>query len=179
MISMPLYRSCTIALLFLGVHSGSASRAQVILPDQGDIRMPTNNRSMIIKVDPQTVGSTQFMVGMEIVPPGAYFPTHKHPDQEEIVFVHKGTLTVSLRNAAPKQAVAGSIVFIPKDTWVAVENKSADPATFIFAFPRVGIEKFLRAARPRAGESPPITDEQRATIRKQFEKEIVIHPQAR
>src|SRR5689334_20796588 len=95
---------------------GLPARAQVIGPDAGEARMVGGVRPLLLKVDPQTVGSKQFVAGMEIVPPGAPLPTHKHPDYEEILFIHKGTLTVTIAEGSPQEASAGSIVFIPKDT---------------------------------------------------------------
>jgi len=32
---------------------------------------------LVLKVDPQTLSATQFVVGMETTPPGATVPTHR------------------------------------------------------------------------------------------------------
>ena len=149
------------------------ARGQVIGPDAGEARMVGGVRPLWLKVDPQTVGSNQFVAGMEIVPPGAPFPTHKHPDYEEILFIHKGTLTVTIADGSPQEASAGSIVFIPKDTWVGVANKGSESATFIFIFPQTGFEDYLRRVAPKAGE-PMLSPEQIAAIRREHHHNIVV-----
>jgi quercetin dioxygenase-like cupin family protein len=149
--------------------------AQVISPDEGDVRLASGGRPVTLKVDPQTVGASQFVVGMETVPPGVPFPTHKHPNQGEILFVHKGTMTVTLGAAQPKEAVAGSVVFIPKGTCVGMANRGSEPATFVFIFPQTGIEDFFRRAMPKAGEASR-TPEERATARRDHQHNMVIGP---
>jgi quercetin dioxygenase-like cupin family protein len=126
---------------------------------------------MILKIDPKTVGASQFVVGIEIVPAGAPFPAHRHPNQEEILFVHKGTLTVAVGDAPAREAVAGSLVFIPKNTCVRVQNKGSESATFVFAFPQTGMEQFFNRVRPTGGTPQP-TPEERAAIRREHRHEI-------
>ena len=91
----------TVLIVVLSFWLYGVAEAQVVLPDEGETRLASDSRTFILKVDPQTVGATQFVVGVETVPPGAPFPTHKHPNQEEILFVHTGTLTVVLGDAPP------------------------------------------------------------------------------
>jgi hypothetical protein len=70
-------------------HSGASAgeRQRSARSSEGETRLASDSRTLILKVDPQTVGATQFVVGVETVPPGAPFPTHKHPNQEEILMV--------------------------------------------------------------------------------------------
>jgi quercetin dioxygenase-like cupin family protein len=99
-----------VSLCVMLFTAGQLARAQVIGPDAGEARMVGGVRPLLLKVDRQTVGSKQFVAGMETVPPGAPFPTHKHPEYEEILFVHKGTLTITLAEGPPQEASAGSII---------------------------------------------------------------------
>jgi len=69
--------------------------------------------------------------------------------------------TVTLGEDPPQEA--GAVVFIPKDTWIGGANRGAEPATFVFIFPQMGIEDVFRRYSPKVGEPTP-TPEERATI---------------
>jgi quercetin dioxygenase-like cupin family protein len=163
----------TVLTVVLSLWMYGMAAAQVILPDTGETRLASDGRTLILKVDPQTVGATQFVVGVETVPPGAPFPTHKHPNQEELLFVHTGTLTVTLGDAPPREARAG--VFIPQDTWIGGANRGAEPATFVFIFPQTGIADLFRRYSPKVGE-PSLTPEERAIILHDHAQDIVFKP---
>jgi mannose-6-phosphate isomerase-like protein (cupin superfamily) len=68
---------------------------------------------MWIKVDPQTLGSRTLTVGMEDMPPGDSIGVHKHMQEDEVVFVHRGQVDVTLGDTIVR-AEAGGTVFIPR-----------------------------------------------------------------
>jgi quercetin dioxygenase-like cupin family protein len=110
-----------------------------------------------IKVDPQTLGSRTLTVGMEDMPPGDSIGVHKHLQEDEVVFVHRGELEVTLGDST-LQAKAGGTVFIPRGTWIGFRVKGTDTATIVFAFNAPGFEKCLRLLSAPAGTafvSPP------------------------
>ena len=76
-------RATVIALILSQGVCGIAS-AQVILPDEGEARLARFGRILTLKIDPKTVGATQFVVGMATMPPGAVLPVHPPPNQEEV-----------------------------------------------------------------------------------------------
>jgi len=76
-------RATVIALILSQGVCGIAS-AQVILPDEGEARLARFGRILTLKIDPKTVGATQFVVGMATIPPGSVLPVHPPPNQEEV-----------------------------------------------------------------------------------------------
>jgi quercetin dioxygenase-like cupin family protein len=96
-----------------------------------------------IKVDPQTLGSRSFTVGMEDIPPGDSIGIHKHLQEDEIVFVHRGAVEVTLGDST-HSAQAGGLVFIPRGTWIGFHTIGTDTATIVFLFNTPGFEKCLR-----------------------------------
>jgi quercetin dioxygenase-like cupin family protein len=165
----------TVLTVVLSLWLSGVAAAQVILTDEGEPRLASDSRTLMLKVDPQTVGATQFVVGIETVPPGAPSRIHKHPNQEEILFIHAGTLTVTLGDAPPKEAGAGAVVFIPKDTWIGGANRGSEPATLVFIFPQTGIADLFRRYSPKVGE-PTLTPEERVTILRDHAHDIVFKP---
>ena len=113
-----------------------------------------------IKVDPQTLGSQTLTVGMEDMPPGDSIGVHKHLQEDEVVFVHRGKVEVTLGDSTT-QAEAGGTVFIPRGTWIGFRVMGTDTATIVFAFNAPGFEKCLRLLSAPTGTtfvSPPAQD---------------------
>jgi oxalate decarboxylase/phosphoglucose isomerase-like protein (cupin superfamily) len=113
--------------------------------------MMRGTRPLYIVADSATVGSRTLTAGYEEVPPGDSGRVHMHLAEEELIFVHRGTLDVLL-NDATHRATAGATVFIPRRTWVTFRTVGADTAGFFFVFSRPGFEKCLRALSSRLGE---------------------------
>jgi oxalate decarboxylase/phosphoglucose isomerase-like protein (cupin superfamily) len=58
--------------------------------------MLLGDKPLIFKVDPLSTGSDALIVGTEEMPPGNKIPTHKHLHEDEVIFVHKGAVRVTL-----------------------------------------------------------------------------------
>ena len=76
--------------------SAAFGRPAVLARNEGEARMLQGRKPMWIKVDPQTLGSRTLTVGMEDMPPGDSIGVHKHLQEDEIVFVHRGEVEVTL-----------------------------------------------------------------------------------
>jgi quercetin dioxygenase-like cupin family protein len=118
-------------------------RPAVLARNEGEARMLQGRKPMWIKVDPQTLGSRTLTVGMEDMPPGDSIGVHKHLQEDEVVFVHRGEVKVTLGDSL-FQAAAGATVFIPRGTWIGFRVEGTDTATIVFAFNVPGFEKCLR-----------------------------------
>jgi len=139
----------------------------VFQADEGDRWMLLGDKPLIFKVDPATTGSKSFVVGTEEMPPGNRIPTHKHLQEDEVIFVHKGTVRISLAGHQ-YDAGMGATVFIPHGNWIGVENASSEPAMILFFFNKPAFEQCLRAISSRLGENftmPP--PESMAKVRKE------------
>jgi mannose-6-phosphate isomerase-like protein (cupin superfamily) len=118
-------------------------RPSVLARNEGEARLLQGRKPIWIKVDPQTLGSRTLTVGMEDIPPGDSIGVHKHLQEDEVVFIHRGEVDVTLGDSILR-AKAGAIVFIPRDTWIGFRVRGADTATIVFAFNTPGFEKCLR-----------------------------------
>lgn len=123
----------------------------VFQADEGDRWMLLGVKPLIFKVDPITTGSDTLVVGTEEMPPGNKIPTHKHLYEDEVIFVHKGTVRVTLAGRQ-YDAGTGATVFIPHGNWIGVENASSEPAMILFFFNKPAFEQCLRAVSSRLGE---------------------------
>ncbi len=124
-------------------QSTGFGRPAVLARNDGEARMLQGRKPIWIKVDPQTVGSRTLTVGTEDMPPGDSIGVHKHLQEDEVVFVHRGEVEVTLGDSIVR-AVAGATVFIPRGTWIGFRVRGPDTATIVFAFNAPGFEKCLR-----------------------------------
>lgn len=122
----------------------------VLARGEGEARMLQGRKPIWIKVDPQTLGSRTLTVGMEDLPPGDSIGVHKHLQEDEVVFVHRGEVEVTLGDSI-RRATAGATVFIPRGTWIGFRTKGADTATIVFVFNTPGFEQCLRLLSAPAG----------------------------
>jgi quercetin dioxygenase-like cupin family protein len=114
--------------------------------------MLLGDKPLIFKVDPLSTGSNALVVGTEEMPPGNKIPTHKHLHEDEVIFVHKGTVRVTLAGRE-YDAGTGATVFIPHGNWIGVANVSSEPAMILFFFNKPAFEQCLRAMSSRPGET--------------------------
>jgi oxalate decarboxylase/phosphoglucose isomerase-like protein (cupin superfamily) len=76
--------------------------------------------------------------------PGEGPPLHRHPTEDEVLYVLQGRLRVKLK-ATIEEAPAGSFVFIPRGVPHTWQNAGEDPARILifFAPASAGMEQFF------------------------------------
>jgi len=175
-------RSAALAMILLSATGGLLSSAQsgishstsepvssakplMLEKSEGEARIrrprpkPSPTSQFMLKVDPRTNGSQHFIVGTEDIAPGASIPIHKHPTEDELVFIHSGRAHVWL-GEEERDLHAGGIVFIPANTWIGMKNISEGPVSVTFVFSAPGFEEFQRCISVPAGTTPtPMTEE--------------------
>ncbi len=122
---------------------------------------PGSIPEFIIKIDKKNGGAEDFVAVTEILKPGAIIPFHMHHNAEEILILEEGGATVTVGD---KRALAGpgSIVFIPRETWISVSNTANHLIPLYALFSRPGFEDYLRARSVHLGEPvTPLTSEER------------------
>jgi mannose-6-phosphate isomerase-like protein (cupin superfamily) len=148
-----------LTVAVLGTNCGSPKQATsvsfgrptVFRRGEGEQRLMRGSRPLFIVADSATVGSRTLVAGYEDVPPGDSGRTHQHLQEDEIIFVHRGQLDVTMGDSTYR-AAAGATVFIPRGTWIGFRTAGADTAGFFFVFNRPAFEKCLRALSARPGE---------------------------
>jgi len=136
-------------------HSGNpsydAARPVILARGEGEHRLMQGRRPVYILVDSVTAGSSTIVAGLSDMVPGDSIPVRKHLSEEEILFVHRGTVDVALGERT-RQVSSGAAVFVPRGTWVGVRVVGTDTATVLFVFNAPGYEKCLRAQSSRPGD---------------------------
>ena len=95
-----------------------------------------------IKVDPQHTGGS-VVVGTETLLPGAEIPMHRHLQEEEILFVHKGQGR-ALVNERSMTVVPGMMVYVPRQAWHSLRNTGTGALQITWTAAPPGLERFFR-----------------------------------
>jgi quercetin dioxygenase-like cupin family protein len=166
----------SLVLAFWEVPAGSYAQVSggvIFQANEGDRRITCHGKSPVtIKVDPVTAGSEHFVMGMGDIMPGDSIRVHRHELDDEIIFVHKGSATVTLGDQRVT-AEAGATVFIPRGTWIGMENTGGEPVTIVFLFPNTGFEKFIRSiSAPEEQPCIPPTAAELAALQKEHHIEF-------
>jgi quercetin dioxygenase-like cupin family protein len=150
----------------------SVPRPTVFQASEGDKWLLLGSKPLIFKVDPISTGSNTLVVGTEVMPPGNRIPVHKHLHEDEVVFVHDGMLWITLAGRE-YEARSGATAFIPRGTWIGLENRSKANATIVFIFDKPAFERCLRAMSSRQGQkyTTPAPEEM-AVMRRQCDEVV-------
>jgi quercetin dioxygenase-like cupin family protein len=132
----------------------AAPRPAVIGPAEGERRFLRGGTApVLIKVDPITTGSRRMVLASSDLPPGDAIGVHRHLREDEIILVTRGTARVQL-GTRDYTAGAGTTVFIPQGTCIAVANVGPDTLTNVFIFSSPGFERVLRELSSPEGAPP-------------------------
>ena len=89
-------------------HTLSVGRPTVFARGEGEKPLMRGSRPLFIVADSATVGSRTLMAGFEDVPPGDSGRTHRHLEEDELIFVHRGTLRTMRAREPPDRGAASS-----------------------------------------------------------------------
>jgi quercetin dioxygenase-like cupin family protein len=165
-----------VATPTIGMAAGDPKSIPLILAvDQGErlTRRLLGGASLIIKVDRKTAGAPQFVMAYEAMPPGAAIPPHRHPGADEIIFVQSGTGVAELGDKSSAVA-AGSTIYIPRLTRIALRNSGKEPLVIVAFFDQPGFEDYLRETSVPEGQPVvPLTSAEMSAIRAHHQSHVI------
>lgn len=160
------------------VSTPATEHPLIVARDQGEVRVwrpvvsesPAEQKfdklsALIIKVDRQHGGSPDFWFGTETLPPGAAIPYHRHLHEDEVVYILAGSAHVHV-GSLEGEARPGTMVFIPRDTWVSLQPADKTPLSLLFAFNAPGFDIYMRCESAPLGKPSQVVsigEDQRCT----------------
>jgi mannose-6-phosphate isomerase-like protein (cupin superfamily) len=147
---------------------------EVLQLEQGERRTRRGSTDVVIlKVDAHNGGSSDLVMGYELVPLGHTIAPHRHLDADEIIFVHAGSGVADVGGHQTSFG-PGATIYIPKNVRVSVQNTGAVPLAIAFFFSRPGFDAYLRdVSVPEGQPAPPLSGEERAAIRARHGAHVV------
>jgi quercetin dioxygenase-like cupin family protein len=148
--------------------AGSDFEGLVVQDQEGEsVRMRAGTAIVRIKIS-KTQGSRSICFLSESFEPGDALPVHKHMNEDELIFVHRGSglFTLGEKNY---QVGEGAVIIVPKGTWHGFQNNGTENIEMRFAFTPSGFEGFFREVGTPVG-MPFVrkTKEERKAIAKKW-----------
>jgi gentisate 1,2-dioxygenase len=78
----------------------------------------------------------------EIQGPGEKMRIHKHLNNDELIFIHKGEGTLILDEHSI-QVKTGDVAFVPRGTWHGLDNTGKENLLMIFQYSPAGFEDYF------------------------------------
>ena len=138
------------ALCLLGTTKGfadvsSSSEGFIISKSQGELRYIGKSKSkVLIKISKTSDYTPEISLLSEALKKGRGIPVHKHLNEDEFIFVQKGTIQVSINNQST-DATPGDIIYIPKGVWHGFNNIGNEDGLIFFGYSPAGFEDYFRS----------------------------------
>ena len=144
-------------------------KGMVLNEDEGEIYQypdrvtgaPT--RTLKIKIS-KMAGSNNMSFLSESFTPGDAIQIHKHSNEEELIFVHKGSGILTLDDKEYNVS-SGAVAIVPKGVWHGLRNTGTENIEMQFAYTPSGLEAYFREIGTPIGQPfKKITAEERKKI---------------
>lgn len=129
------------------ISFGSTLTAQdpgvVVRKDEG-IHILTGRKKvpMNIKISKEKNGVQGISFCMEDMDPGRRMRVHKHLNNDELIFINKGSGRFTLGEQLIK-VEAGDVMFIPRGTWHGLDNTGEENLVMVFQYSPAGFEQYF------------------------------------
>lgn len=141
----------------------------VVHEDEG-IHILTGRRKapMTIKISKIKHGVDNISFCTEDIIPGRKLRIHKHLNNDELIFIHKGEGTFTLdEQTIPVKT--GTVVFVPRGVWHGLENTGKENIIMVFQYSPAGFEEyFIENGTPVGMPAKERTEEEYAIAEKKY-----------
>ena len=115
----------------------------VVNDDEGEAFQLREKGAVVrIKVA-KTHGAASMSFLSETFGPGDAIPVHKHENEDELIFLHRGSGVFTLGDKE-YEVKEGAIAFVPRGIWHGLRNNSTEKIEMRFSYAPSGFEGFFR-----------------------------------
>lgn len=123
----------------------------VVHDQEGEaVRMRDGTSVVRIKIA-QSQGSQSISFLSESFRPGDALPVHKHLNEDELIFLHKGAGLLTL-GETQHQVGEGAVIIVPRGVWHGLQNTGSENIEMRMAFTPSGFENYFREAGTPVGK---------------------------
>ena len=123
----------------------------VVNEEEGEaIQMRDGTAIVKIKIA-KVQGSNSIAFLSESFRPGDAIPVHKHLNEDELIFIHKGSGLFTLGDKQ-YQLKEGAVALVPKGIWHGLQNNGNENLEMRFAYTPSGFEGFFREVGTAVGK---------------------------
>ena len=123
--------------------TSNTAKGIVVHEDEG-IHILTGRRKapMNIKISKAHNGVSNISFCTEDIIPGRKLRIHKHLDNDELIFIHKGEGRLTLDEESI-EVKSGTVVFVPRGVWHGLENTGKENIRMVFQYSPAGFEEYF------------------------------------
>ena len=146
----------------------TGNKGIVVLEDEGIHLLTRRKVPITIKISKAKHGVDAISFCVEEQIPGRKMRIHKHLNNDELIFIHKGEgrMTLDEESIAVK---AGDVVFVPRGTWHGLDNTGKENLLMVFQYSPAGFEEFFIENGTLAGmQAKERTEEEYAISEKKY-----------
>jgi mannose-6-phosphate isomerase-like protein (cupin superfamily) len=124
--------------------SYDANDKGIIIREDEGIHILTGRRKVpiTIKISRAKHGVDGISFCTEKQSPGSKMRIHKHLNNDELIFIHKGEGTLTLDEQSI-QVKTGDVAFVPRGTWHGLHNTGKENLWMIFQYSPAGFEEYF------------------------------------
>ena len=162
------FLSSLILPLAAHVKNTSSFSGLVVSEDEGEAFQMRDGTAIIRIKIAKSQGAESISFLSESFKPGDALPVHKHLNEDELIFLHKGSGLFTLGDTQ-HEIKEGAVALVPKDVWHGLQNTGNENIEMRFGYTPSGFEGFFREVGTPVGQ-PFIqkTFEERRTIAKKW-----------
>ena len=114
----------------------------VVREDEGIHILTRRKVPITIKISKTKHGVEGISFCVEDMTPGRKMRIHKHLDNDELIFVHKGQGTLTLDDESI-EVKTGDVVFVPRGIWHGLDNTGKENLLMVFQYSPAGFEEYF------------------------------------
>ena len=139
----------------------------VINEDEGEAFQMRDGTAIVKIKIAKTQGADSMSFLSETFKPGDALPVHKHLNEDELIFLHKGAGLFTLGDKQ-YQISEGAVALVPKGVWHGLQNTGSENIEMRFGYTPSGFEGFFREVGTPIGQPfiQKTMDERRAIAKK-------------
>jgi len=140
----------------------------VVREDEGIHILTRRKVPITIKISKTKHGVDGISFCVEDMSPGRKMRIHKHLNNDELIFIHKGEGTLTLHEESI-EVKTGDVVFVPRGTWHGLDNTGKENLSMIFQYSPAGFEEYFIENGTLVGMPPKErSDEEYAITEKKY-----------
>ena len=163
--SLGIFSSFILSQSFF--DSNNDFEGMVVNPNEGESYMLRDGKAIVtIKISKQK-GSNIISFLASSLPPADVIPVHKHMNEDEFFFIHKGSGIFTLGEKQYK-VTEGAVIISPKGVWHGLQNTGTENIEMRFGYSPAGFEGYFKEVGTPVGKtfSPKTLDERKIIAKK-------------
>ena len=149
-------------------RSAGNPKGIVVNEDEGIHIFTRRKVPITVKISKAQHGIDNISFCVEDMIPGRQMRIHKHLNNDELIFIHKGEGTFTLDEETIK-VKTGTVAFVPRGVWHGLDNTGTENLLMTFGYSPAGFEEyFIENGTPAGMPAKERTAEEYAATEKKY-----------